>query len=267
MIMFSIVCAYNDKNILNECLLNSLKRQTIEYELHTVDNTKQQFSSAANALNHGAVKANGDYIMFVHQDIILENDDWLKDVERTLQKIHGLGVAGVAGRQEKSRDNTASVTHGIPAKFVGKRRIKSPAQVQTLDECLVIIKRKLFNSLKFDSTTCNDWHMYAVDLCLNAQNAGYKNYVIPSSTYHKSLGRSPKSVFAILSGIGSLPEGYVRTAPRVLAKHRSHYKAIYTVCGTWRTCWPFMFQRIINIPKDIARHLYWKFRQRKTQSH
>ena len=52
--MFSVICVYNNEEMLNEILLSSLKNQNFEYELILVDNTKKQFSSAAKALNFGA---------------------------------------------------------------------------------------------------------------------------------------------------------------------------------------------------------------------
>ena len=69
--MISIVCVFNDKKVLNEYLLESLKNQTAHYELILIDNTKNKFKSASEALNYGAKNANGNYLMFVHQDVYL----------------------------------------------------------------------------------------------------------------------------------------------------------------------------------------------------
>ncbi|GAH67636.1 unnamed protein product, partial [marine sediment metagenome] len=82
--MISIVVVYNNKRILNDILLKSLKKQTAKFELIALDNTKGKFKSAAEALNQGGKNANGKYIMFVHQDIELDSDLWLKEVEKFL---------------------------------------------------------------------------------------------------------------------------------------------------------------------------------------
>ncbi len=261
--MISIVCVYNDQDKLDSLLLASLKVQTTHFEIEAIDNRQGTFPSAAAALNYGGRLATGKYIMFVHQDIVLGSETWLADTEKWLDSIPDLGVAGVAGREMNARYNTASVTHGVPAKFVGRQHLSRPTQVQTLDECLIIVPRHLFARLEFDGKTCDDWHLYAVNYCLDAKTLGYDNYVVPTSTYHASLGRNTKSVLQILLKLGSLPEGYVTTAKKVLKKHQNSYKRIHTVCGTWNTSWPFIWQRIINIPKDLARHLYWRYRQRK----
>jgi hypothetical protein len=62
-----------------------------------LDNTDRRCKSAAESLNHGGRKSNGEYIMFVHQDVKLADNNWLNRVEETLKHIHDLGVAGCAG--------------------------------------------------------------------------------------------------------------------------------------------------------------------------
>ncbi|MHC4545475.1 MAG: glycosyltransferase, partial [Planctomycetota bacterium] len=85
--MLSIVVVYNDERALNEILLDGLKNQTVKYDLIALDNTKGSFKSAAEALNSGANKAKGKYIMFIHQDVELGSDSWLEDVEKVLDDI------------------------------------------------------------------------------------------------------------------------------------------------------------------------------------
>ena len=41
--VISVVCVYNNKTILEDCLLKSLRVQTTEYELILVDNTEGRF--------------------------------------------------------------------------------------------------------------------------------------------------------------------------------------------------------------------------------
>ena len=94
--MLSIVVVYNDERVLNRILLESLKNQTAEFEFIPVDNTRQRFQSAAQALNFGGKQANGRYIMFAHQDVDLSSNSWLEEVEKALDGISGLGIAGVA---------------------------------------------------------------------------------------------------------------------------------------------------------------------------
>ena len=116
--MISVVCVYNNPEILNDYLLKSLKDQIAEKELIKIDNTEGKFSSAAEALNYAGKKAKGEYIMFVHQDVDLSSNSWLEDAEEILNTIPDLGIAGVAGVSEEGR------THKDKKRNSYKRNLK-----------------------------------------------------------------------------------------------------------------------------------------------
>ena len=92
--MISIICVYNNKEILENYLLKNLSTQSVEYELILIDNTNGKFKSAAEALNYGGKKANGNYLMFVHQDVDLCSNNTLDYIENILESISNLGIAG-----------------------------------------------------------------------------------------------------------------------------------------------------------------------------
>ena len=248
--MISVVCVYNNKTILEDCLLKSLHVQTTEYELILVDNTEGRFKSASKALNFGAGNAKGKYVMFVHQDVDLCSNSWLNDVEKMLDSIPGLGIAGVAGRKDKGGLITA-IRHGDPPVPAGRIHIEKPTLVQTLDECLVIVPRPVFHKLQFDEETCDDWHLYAVDYCLSVAALALGVYTIPMYAYHKSTGSVVRNPFRIILNTGSLPEGYYCTLRKLLVKHRHCYRMIYATTENWDTRLPLTFQRIRLLPRDL----------------
>ena len=43
----SIICVYNNKTVLENCLLKTLQEQNNDFELILVDNTKNKFNCAA----------------------------------------------------------------------------------------------------------------------------------------------------------------------------------------------------------------------------
>lgn len=258
---------YNNKKILNEWLLKSLEKQTSKYELILLDNTTGQFESASNALNRGGKKAKGEYIMFVHQDVELSSVSWLKDAEKNLEFIPNLGIAGVAGMSEKG--NTPKERGRNVIKSGGRiwewgNPIQKPEPVQTLDECLVIIPKSVFNLLQFDEKVCNDWHLYAVDYCLSARESGRLIYAIPMFINHKSTGAStyPKICFQSILSLGSYPKGYYQTLEKVLRKHKNYFKRIYTTCKDWRTSYPLILQRAGHLAKGGLNCLLKKLRKK-----
>ena len=229
--MISVICVYNNKKILENCLLKSIKNQTTKVELILLDNRERRFKSAAEALNYGGEQAKGKYLIFVHQDMIFNSHQWTEKVERMLDKLPNFGVVGVAGKCENTKSVITNIEHGIPKQAAGEIHIKKPEKVQTVDECLIIIPKTVFGILQFDEKVCSDWHLYAVDYCLSIKKLGFDSYVIPIFAYHKSLGRSmSKKYFIILK--------------KILKKHKNCYKMIYTTVGNWSTVYPVCISRV-----------------------
>ena len=209
----SLVCVYNDKGILDEFLIKSLlSQQYKEYEFIPIDNTNKAFVSASQALNNGGDKASGDYIIFLHQDIMFTSPNTLQKIAGYLNdKTKLYGVAGV----RDSNGVISNITHGPDFSPAGYVKITEPTLVQTLDECMFIVPREVFDKLKFDESTINGWHLYCVDYCLSAKKVGIDSYVIPAdNVYHLSPGFSMNmSYFRIL---------------RKLVKKHSEFPVIYT---------------------------------------
>ena len=239
--MISIICVFNDKDNLDEFLLDSLKDQSTEYELILLDNTKKQFINAAEALNYGGRKAAGDYLMFVHQDIDLIEDHWLEFAENVLDQIDNLGIAGIAGFPEVKKNPVilSNSTDGIPPKSIGTS-IKQPKNVQTVDECLFFVPKSVFNKIQFDADTCSDWHLYAVDYCLSILKLDLSVFVIPCVVHHASRS-------------DSFSEQYYLTLNELAKKHRHSYDKIFTTCGVWHTN---RFRLFINIYEDRVLRKY-----------
>ena len=229
--MISVICIYNNKEILDNYLIKSLRNQTNKFEIILLDNRQRHFRSAAEALNYGGRKAKGDYIMFVHQDVDLYSNTWLEEVEKILDKLSNLGIAGVAGKSENKTGVITNIKHDNPPRFAGKIQIGTPAKVQTIDECLMIIPKYIFNTLQFDEEVCDGWHLYAVDYCLSAKRLGFDIYVMPIFIYHRSPGYS-------------MSEKYFVALYKILKKHKSYYNKIYTTMGNWSTRYPLNIKRI-----------------------
>jgi GT2 family glycosyltransferase len=226
--MISVICTFNNKELLEKYLLKSLNAQNQDYELILIDNRTRKFSSAAEALNYGGKKANGKYLMFAHQDFQLDSKRWLEEAVKILNNLDHMGIAGVAGRD--GTDFLSNIKTGYPPKFSGTIQIKEPQRVQTLDECFFIIPRTIFNEIHFDEITCDNWHLYATDYCLTVKEAGYDVLMIPMGGYHASPGYS----FS--------PGGYYSTLRKLVKKHKANYKWIYTTTGSWNTVLPLDIQ-------------------------
>ena len=163
--LISVICCYNDQEVFDEMLKKSILNQTQEAEIIDIDNRKRNYKSAATALNYGASIAKGDYLIFAHQDIQLFDDRFLERVSKHF-KEYGPSIIGIAGKEQQSKEVYSNITHGKDHVLAGKRTLNTPLAVSTLDEVLIALPKKLFLKYKFDENTCNNWHLYVVDLCL-----------------------------------------------------------------------------------------------------
>jgi GT2 family glycosyltransferase len=244
--MFSIVVVYNNETALNEILLRSLRRQTVKYDLIALDNVKEGYRSAAEALNYAGGKAAGKYIMFVHQDVELGSDAWLEDVERVLEDTPDIGIAGVAGMSGKG-------TNGIGRRGFIRRGFISDCgniwgqpldkieEVQTLDECLLIVPKSVFGKMKFDAKTFDGWHCYGVDYCLSVRRMALKAYVVPAFIYHRSQRRNVREL--------------LKYHKRLYEKYRNDYRRIYTTCGqiSWQR---IRFRQLLSFFPPLYRKFF-----------
>lgn len=242
--MFSIICVYNDSKSLNNHLLKGLKNQTVDFEKILIDNTDGKFSSSAEALNYGASCALGDYLIFIHQDVELESNSWLEEVHNILDTLPNLGIAGIAGVVSEGETVTDKyrniIKHEIPPKQWGNKIIK-PELVETLDECLLIVPKNVFNKLTFDEVTCFGWHLYGVDYCLSTHELGFNVFVLPYSIYHCSYHQY--STLDIIFKLKHHPDGYYPILHNVLKKHKNSFDIIHTTCGEWNTHKSIILQR------------------------
>lgn len=217
--MISIICVSNQLNVAHEVLLHGLEKQSQNFEWILIDNSTNQYPSAASALNAGARKAKGDTLIFAHQDLSIEQDDFLDQIDSFL-KNHPQSVVGIAGSKVKHSVIT-NITQGPNKTNAGELQIDVPTPVQTLDEVLMACKSDVFKSIYFDEKVCNDWHLYAVDFCLSAKSLGIDSYVLPLYAHHLSSGK--------------LSLGYALTLFKVMKKHRKQFEFIHTTCGSSKT--------------------------------
>jgi len=183
--MISVVCVYNNESLLRDYLVKSLHEQTVDHELIALDNTKGRFTSAAAALNLGATRAKGKYIIFVHQDVTFP-PTWLSsilDQIAIVDKVNAQwGVLGLMGVTAKG-----SWAGHIIDRYGHLHLPPLPCEVQSLDEVCLVVRKD--SSLFFDEQL-GGFHFYAADLCLQAATRHLPNFAIDACVHH--LGRGTR---------------------------------------------------------------------------
>lgn len=185
---YSIITCVSKPEIYQSCLLNSINsiRGNHDIEIIPIINTNNAYS-ASTALNLGIDCSKSEYLIFVHQDVKLL-DNWFELLNQAILKADDWSVIGSAGIG-------LEYTYNDVGKWGGSKIDKSIAvgtvydsdesttpywngskqlqKVHCVDECLFIVKKS--TGLRFDSRF-NGFHLYGVDMCLQARSAGYNVY-------------------------------------------------------------------------------------------
>lgn len=222
--MISIICPYNNREVLYHALLNSLKNQQgVSYELITINANEHGFLSASETLNYAGRKATGDYLIFVHQDVIFESRYVLREIY-SLCTQYDFGIAGVAGcvKTDGIIQVISKIHHGGERQLAGSiSNFNIPQTVDSLDECLLIIPKDVFTLFAF-SDIGKTWHLYGTDYSLKMKINCRSVLVFPINFWHLSDGFS-------------LNLNYYHSVFRLVDLYKKHFKEIITIYGTWPT--------------------------------
>lgn len=121
-----------------------------------------------------------DFTIYVHHDVFLP-PTFERELKAAIELLpYDWGVLGVAGaRFVGSRILIGHVNdRGRP----WGRKLDRPERVETLDELILIVNSQY--DLKFDEQFTQDF--YGADICMQANEIGLKNFVIPAYCHHNS---------------------------------------------------------------------------------
>jgi Glycosyltransferase like family len=178
----SIVVAVNNRQILHNNLLQSpdLAAEGMPHQVIV----KEGFASAGAAYNSGLDQATNDLVAFIHQDVYLPVD-WVREVVASIRLLDAqaapwgvLGCFGVSERDPRGVGQVYSTGWGLQ----GKPPLQ-PVPVETLDEIVLIIRKS--SGLRFDPNLPH-FHMYGVDICLEARHRGLLCYALPAFCVHNT---------------------------------------------------------------------------------
>lgn len=144
---------------------------------------QEGYSSAAKAYNAAIDQSGNDLIVFVHQDVILL-EPWLSQLRDALAVLEAQdpdwGVIGCGGTAHDGHGRGHLYSSGLG---VLGEPFQGPVPVRTLDEIVLILRKS--SGLRFDNQLPH-FHLYGTDICLRAEAAGKKNYVIPAFCLHNT---------------------------------------------------------------------------------
>ena len=192
----SLIIIYTNDNQLSECN-KWIDKQTYKGEIEKIilDNRENKsYTSAAQALNDGVIKATGEVLFFMHQDIYLWDLDAIKNIVEYLsdKKDTIVGAAGIAlsdfqiHYDLKMKDSSEQLSWTTGGKCL---------DAFTLDECLLVMNKETYEKYKFDEITCDNWHCYGADICIQNFLNGGNNIIFPLEICHDSFGLPESKAF------------------------------------------------------------------------
>jgi len=197
-----------------------LRPAGLRVAVEAVENSGNRYS-CAEALNLGRARAPADLLVFCHQDVEFP-EDWLERLLEEIARVEAISadwaVLGPMGRAGKRFFGHALGPDGRAA-FYGPL----PAPVETLDELCLVIPGSL--PLSFDELL-GGYHLYGVDLCIQAAEAGRGAFAIDAPVRHRSKTRHR-------------PPEYHRIKRRLQRKWRFRRRKVGSRIGT--TCGPIRF--------------------------
>lgn len=164
------------------------------------------FNSIFAAYNHGAEKAVGDVLCFLHDDVrILANYTcFAKPLALAMKPFAGwMGVAGSTVLDESAiwwnsnhQDLRGMVGHpgdnefGVHWNHWPWGQAASFGQVVVLDGCFLMTSKDKFQRIGgFDGKTYDGFHFYDVEATTRMHLAGFRNLCVPIPVLHQSPGR------------------------------------------------------------------------------
>ena len=153
-----------------------------------IEDNRIKKNGICSVYNHCARKARGEYLCFLHEDVVFHGNGWGQSVIAQLQKKE-TGIIGFMGSIYKSKAPSGwnvlprlNRCHFIQTdKSGGMRRSDEGAgdfrPCLLLDGACLFVRREVWGEIPFDDVLLDGFHCYDIDFSLQAVAKGYRNYV------------------------------------------------------------------------------------------
>ncbi len=143
------------------------------------------------AINQGIKVARYDYVMVIHNDVIILENGWLQKIVSVMDGDPRIGIAGLAGRKEIYRTgcvNENSLKHSLQNEDLNPPMEEDVAEVAVVDGLCFVMRRELLDRIKGLDETYGYMHCYDLDTSLTSIEAGFKNVVVKIGAMHIANG-------------------------------------------------------------------------------
>jgi glycosyltransferase involved in cell wall biosynthesis len=193
----SIIISSYKQELFNNVSKNIKETIGVPFEIIQIWNPNKMGICAA--YNEGVAKANYEYLVFAHEDILFHNQNWGNELIKTFESDPEIGLVGVIGSHYKASILSGWVNHknnhssNLISNFNGhvfydqiKNGIKvnksqlyhyedilkllpnktEYEEVVCLDGLFMATKKSVYNEFQFDELTFKNFHCYDIDYSL-----------------------------------------------------------------------------------------------------
>ncbi|MDR1883574.1 MAG: glycosyltransferase family protein [Prevotella sp.] len=200
-----IVCSINEwwRNQLQQ---NIARNIGCDHEFLYIDNTIEKKGICA-VYNILAKKAQGEYLCFVHEDVIIETKDWgnllIARASDKATGVIGFAGAGTVAGFPYWNDGITHYSYYVQRQKDGSLSFDATVnpfgydfkKVAVLDGMFLFCRKDVWTKHPFDDKTFNGFHLYDIDFCLSVAQE-YNNYVGYNTVInHFSTGSPNKQYF------------------------------------------------------------------------
>lgn len=196
-----LICGYKLQN-RNNVEKNIYDTIGVEYEFLYHDNRLNPIG-ICQAYNLLAKQAKGDYLCFIHDDVLFSEIGWGHNFIANFKKSDVFGVAG--GKYKSSIPSGWGISGYNCMKFTQAYQKREPQlffqesspndvleEVVILDGVFLAMKKEVYESCQFDETLFKGFHGYDYDFSLNVRRK-FKLFVVKNiPIIHFSEGRNDK---------------------------------------------------------------------------
>lgn len=183
----------------------------IDYEIIWIDNSLNQYS-IFEAYNIGVEKSTGNYLCFMHEDIIFHSKNW-GNIIKNIFNNEKVGIIGVIGGYYIGKFSTdwysSRITRGeiiqgyykknlYQKKHFNVNKYNYGPYVAAIDGLWMCIPKNLFTNhkIQWDSNTFHGFHLYDLDICMQVNSLGYKIQIADDILIeHQSSGNPNKTFY------------------------------------------------------------------------
>ena len=172
-----IICSINPE-LLSGVAVTIEKTIGLPFELLYFDNREAK-KSICKVYNELAEKAKFSYLCFVHEDVILETNDWGKIISDIFINDSTIGLIGIAGCKYKSAYfsgwfsnikelDCANYTHKFKNGRIEKVYLSPSSNVDLqevvcIDGVFICCLKEAWQTTKFDDNLLKGFHFYDID--------------------------------------------------------------------------------------------------------